>query len=166
MSPKRFIFTITWVKSNLEELLLDLLFLSCGVLEHSFTQFIFIFYIYLSYWFLNYSSRAQKLAKCSQWHRKSHLGSEMEWYGPLFFSISTPILMFVKPSLGSCKDVMQGKLFQKCKHLLYCSILSLGGNVIKRRMSKLDMGSIFHIKNQWNILVIRNYYVNYQNYQN
>ena len=28
------------------------------------------------------------------------------------------------------------------------------------------MGSIFHIKNQWNILVIENYYVNYQNYQN
>ena len=24
---------------------------------------------------------------------------------------------------------MQGKLFQKCSHLLYCSVLSLGGNV-------------------------------------
>ena len=33
-------------------------------------------------------------------------------------------------------------------------------------MSKPDMGSIIHIKNQWNILAIRNYYVNYQNYQN
>ena len=33
-------------------------------------------------------------------------------------------------------------------------------------MSKSDMGSINHIKNQWNILVIGNYYVNYQNYQN
>ena len=33
-------------------------------------------------------------------------------------------------------------------------------------MSKLDMGSIFHIKKQWNILVIGNYYVNYQNFQN
>ena len=64
------------------------------------------------------------------------------------------------------KDLMQGKLFQKCTHLLYCSILSLGGNVNKRRMSKPDLGSIFHIKNQWNILVIGNYYVNYQNYQN
>jgi len=44
------------------------------------------------------------------------------------------------------KDVMQGKLFQKCTHLLYCSVLSLGGNVNTRRMSKLDMESIFHIK--------------------
>ena len=33
-------------------------------------------------------------------------------------------------------------------------------------MSKPDIGFIFHIKNQWNILVIGNYYVNYQNYQN
>ena len=63
------------------------------------------------------------------------------------------------------KDVMQGKLFQKCTHLLYCSVLSLGGNVNTRRMSQPDMGSIFHLKNQWNILVIGNYYVNYQNYQ-
>ena len=65
------------------------------------------------------------------------------------------------------KDLMQGKLFQKCTHLLYCSVLSLGGNVNTRRISKPDLGSIFHhINNQWNILVIGNYYVNYQNYQN
>ena len=64
------------------------------------------------------------------------------------------------------KDVMQGKLFQRCSHLLYCSVLSLGANVNTRRMSKSDMGSIFHIKNQWNILVMGNYYVNYQKYQN
>jgi len=64
------------------------------------------------------------------------------------------------------KDLMQGKLFQRCTHLLYCSELSLGGNVNTKRMSKPDMGSIFHINNQWNILVIGNYYVNYQNYQN
>ena len=44
------------------------------------------------------------------------------------------------------KDLMQGKLFQKCTHLLYCSILSLGGNVNTRRMSKPDMVSNFHIK--------------------
>jgi len=44
------------------------------------------------------------------------------------------------------KDVMQGKLFQKCTHLLYCSVLSLGANVNTRRMSKPNMGSIFHIK--------------------
>jgi len=48
--------------------------------------------------------------------------------------------------LHKTKDVMQGKLFEKCTHLLYCSILSLGGNVNTRRMSKPDMGSIFHIK--------------------
>ena len=61
---------------------------------------------------------------------------------------------------------MQGKLFQMCTHLLYCSVLSLGGNVNTRRMSQPDMGFISHIKNQRNILVIGNYYVNYQNYQN
>jgi len=44
------------------------------------------------------------------------------------------------------KVIMQGKLFQRCTHLLYCSVLSLGGNVNIRRMSKPDMGSIFHIK--------------------
>ena len=51
-------------------------------------------------------------------------------------------------------------------HLLYCSVLSMGGNVNARRMSKPDMGSIFPIKNQWNILVTGNFYVNYQIYQN
>ena len=49
---------------------------------------------------------------------------------------------------------MQGNLFQKCTHILYCSVLSLGGNVNTGRMSKPEMGSIFHIKNQRNILVI------------
>ena len=42
--------------------------------------------------------------------------------------------------------IMQGKLFQRCTRLLYCSVLSLGGNVNTRRMSKSDMGSIFQIK--------------------
>ena len=68
--------------------------------------------------------------------------------------------------IAKCKDLMQGKLFQRCTHLLYCSVLSLGGNVNTRRMSKPDMGSIFHINNQWTILVIGNYYMNCQNYQN
>jgi len=68
--------------------------------------------------------------------------------------------------MAATKDLMQGKLFQKCTHLLYYSVLSLGGNVNTRRTSKPEMGSIFHINNQWNILVIGNYYVNYQNYQN
>ena len=64
------------------------------------------------------------------------------------------------------KVIMQGKLFQRCTHLLYCSVLSLGGNLNTRRKSKPDMRSIFHIKNQWHILFIGNYYVNYQIYQN
>ena len=45
-------------------------------------------------------------------------------------------------------DVMQGKLSQKCRHLLYCSVLSHGGNVNTRRTLQPDVGSIFHIKNQ------------------
>ena len=64
------------------------------------------------------------------------------------------------------KVVMQGKLFQRCTHLLYWSVLSLSGNVNTRLMKKPDIGSIFHIENEWNILVIGKYYVNFQNYQN
>ena len=41
------------------------------------------------------------------------------------------------------KDVMQGKLFQRCTHFLYCSVLSLGGKVNTRRMSQPDKESIF-----------------------
>ena len=63
------------------------------------------------------------------------------------------------------KVIMQGKLFQMCTHLLYCSVLSLGDNVNTRRISQPDMGSIFYIKNQLTILVKGNYYVNYVNYQ-
>ena len=44
------------------------------------------------------------------------------------------------------KDVMQEKLFQKCTHPLYCSVLSLGGNVNTRQMLQSDMESILHIK--------------------
>ena len=44
------------------------------------------------------------------------------------------------------KVIMQGKVFQRCMHLLYCSALSVGGNVNTRRMPKPDMGFIFHIK--------------------
>ena len=57
---------------------------------------------------------------------------------------------------------MQGK----CTHLLYCTLLSLCGNVNTRRMSKPDMGSIFHIKISMKYSVIGNYYVNYKNYEN
>ena len=41
------------------------------------------------------------------------------------------------------KVIMQGKLFQRCMNFLYCSILSLVGNVNTRRMSQPGMGSIF-----------------------
>ena len=63
---------------------------------------------------------------------------------------------------------MQGKFFSGVRIFCtaVCSVLSLGANVNTRRMWKPDMGSIFHIKNQWNFLVIGNYYVNYQIYQN
>ena len=73
---------------------------------------------------------------------------------------------YVDLGLQQTNVIMQGKLFQRCTHLLYGSALPLGGNVNTRRMSKPDMGSIVHIKNQWNILGIGNYYVNYQNHQN
>ena len=55
---------------------------------------------------------------------------------------------------------MQGKLFQKWTHLLYCSLLSLDGNVNTRRMAKPDMGSIFHIKKSMKLLCELS---NYQN---
>ena len=64
------------------------------------------------------------------------------------------------------KVIIQVMLFQRYTHLLYCSVLSLSGYVNTRRMSQPDMESIFHIKNQWNILVIGNYYVNLKNVQN
>ena len=48
------------------------------------------------------------------------------------------------------KVIMQGKLFQRCTHLLYCSLLSLGGNANTRRMLQPDMGSIFHLKKSMN----------------
>ena len=48
-----------------------------------------------------------------------------------------------KKRICSCvtgsKVIMQGKLFQRCVHLLYCSVLSLGGNVNASWMSQPDM---------------------------
>ena len=46
------------------------------------------------------------------------------------------------------KVIMQGKLFQRCTHLLYCRVcaLSLGVNVNTTWITKPDMGSIFHIQ--------------------
>ena len=59
------------------------------------------------------------------------------------------ILLRRQQEMVFTKDAMQRKLFQKCKHLLYCSALSLGGNVNTRQMLQPDMGdmgSIFHLK--------------------
>jgi len=57
---------------------------------------------------------------------------------------------------------MQGELFQRCTQILYCSVLSLGGNVNTRQISKPDMGSIFRIKKSIKYSGHRND----QNYQN
>ena len=61
-------------------------------------------------------------------------------------TISLTSCRIAKKNLTSLKDVMQGKLFHKCTHLLFCSGLSLGGNVNTRWMLQPGMGSIFHIK--------------------
>ena len=71
--------------------------------------------------------------------------------GLMLFRLSTntrPSVLDLNTSNVKTKVIMQGNLFHKCTHLLYCSVLSLGGNVNTRRMSNPDMGSIFHIKNQ------------------
>ena len=49
------------------------------------------------------------------------------------------------------------KVISEVYAFLYCSVPSLGYEVWKRRISQPDMGSIFHIKNQWNILIIGNW---------
>ena len=56
-------------------------------------------------------------------------------------------------SINLTKVLMQGKLFQRCTYFLYWSVLSLGGKVNTRRMSKPNMGSIFTKKSLWNILI-------------
>ena len=58
------------------------------------------------------------------------------------------VSIYLDIKIGYIRVMLQGKLFQRCAHLLYCSLLSLGGNVNTRRMSKPDNGSIVHIKNQ------------------
>ena len=61
---------------------------------------------------------------------------------------SVNIISTDPPLIEWHKIIMQGKFFQRCMHLLYCSVLSLGGNVNTRRMSQPYMGSMFHIKYQ------------------
>ena len=46
-------------------------------------------------------------------------------------------------NMGRCEVIMQGNLFQRCAHLLYCSVLSLGGNVNTRRKSSLTWNPSF-----------------------
>ena len=70
-----------------------------------------------------------------------------------------------RPGLVNTKVLMQGKLFQRCTHFLYCSVFF--GRKIKRKTDvKAWQGINFHKNNLLNILVIGNYYVKYQNYQN
>ena len=69
---------------------------------------------------------------CMQLHVANNFALKLKRTNTVFFSL--------------IKAIMQGKLFQRCTHLLYCSVLSLGGNVNTRRMLQPDMGSIFHIK--------------------
>ena len=59
----------------------------------------------------------------------------------------------------SFKVIMQGKYFRGVR--IFCTAV-----YCLWWMSKPDMGFFFYIKNQWIILVIGNYYVNSQNYQN
>ena len=93
---------------------------------------------WLVFFFAHILFSSQNLAKC----KNSHLLTLVLDLFAIYFRIQ------ILQSLIKAKDVMQGKLFQKCTHLLYCSVLSLGGNVNTRRMLQPDMGSIFHLKNQ------------------
>ena len=61
-------------------------------------------------------------------------------------TIFTNSIIYNRKNVVKGKDLMKGNLFQRCTHLLYCSVLSLGRKVSTRRMSKPEMGSIFHIK--------------------
>ena len=64
------------------------------------------------------------------------------------FEDDLPVVFLLSAFVGNPNIIMQGKLFQRCTHLLYCSVLSMGGNISTRRMSKPDMGFIVHIKNR------------------
>ena len=69
-------------------------------------------------------------------------------YSPRLYKYRDSYVLYIPTvhGFGLLKVIMQGKLFQRCTHLLYCNVLSLGGNVNTRRMLMPDMGSIFHIK--------------------
>ena len=58
----------------------------------------------------------------------------------------------------------QGTNARRCMHFLYCSVF---GRKSKHKTEVTAWNGIhFHKNNLWNILVIGNNYVNYQNYQN
>ena len=76
------------------------------------------------------------------------------------FSLGLSFLLTTTIYIVHSKVIIQGMLFQRW---LYCSVLSLGGNV---NTDVTAWHGTFHIKNKWNILVIGNYYVNYQNFEN
>ena len=84
-------------------------------------------------------------------------------YLPQFY-LSSPSCFLLHKAGQGCKA--RKVISEVYTSLVLQCVLSLGANVNTRRMSKPDMGSIIQIKNQCNILVIGNYYVNYQNYQN
>ena len=64
--------------------------------------------------------------------------------------------LYIRQLRKTCffKILIQGKLFQRCTHFLYCSVLPLGKKVNTRWMSQPDMESLFHKNNKWNILVM------------
>ena len=61
---------------------------------------------------------------------------------------------------------MQGKLFQRCTHLLYCSVPSLGGNVNTKGMTKPDKKSIHLSHKKKSMKYSGHTCLNNQNYQN
>ena len=59
-----------------------------------------------------------------------------------YFRMYTAIKCLFFSRYYKCKEIY----FRGVRIFLYCSVLSLGGNVNTRRMSNPDIGSIFHIK--------------------
>ena len=55
----------------------------------------------------------------------------------------TSCILLVSKLFNFNKVQIKGKLFQRCTHFLYCSVLSFSGKVNTRRTSKPDMESIF-----------------------
>ena len=87
---------------------------------------------------------------------------EVEFHRVQVYSVYSPWVTDYNVLL---KVIMQGKLFHWCTHLLFCSVLSIGGKVNTRRMSKSDMGSIFYIKKPMKYSGHRKLLVNYLLYE-